>query len=405
MPDNTFEILIKYGLDSTKAKEAAQELNKLKEANKDAGKASEEASKKGVEGAKEHAKHIEGLHKATNLLYRQFGELGHLLHGLVSLPALGITALAISLQKGAEYLLEMRDRLVEVKKEAAALNAANISGLNAQIAAAKAATDQLEDKLSHAGDQNDPIGAQFKAKRARLEAEAKARGGALSPQQERALIAEEFAARQAAAPGLNAAASVASNKATGSGAELLKAQNELAVLVASQPKLIEAVAQASVPTLAQAAKAWAMGSNDEERGNILKELVIQAKSGPQALLDSNVDQQASLQARIGKLSSQRALAASEAARAEAAASGNLSAMGGLVGTATTFEAGQTGALMGRLPGMPSGSPTAKFAEYLHVNGEKDDRIVEIVMQLLDKTKSTAEKLALIDSEVKSLQRR
>lgn len=152
MADNVFEILIKYGLDPTKAREAQREMDALKKKTKEVGEASEEASEKGSKGAKEHTKHIEGLHKATGLLFRQFGELGHLLHGFVSLPALGITAVAVILSKVAEHAAHTKKAIQEAGEKLDAMNISKVEQLRTALTNAAVESHKLVVDLEHAGD-------------------------------------------------------------------------------------------------------------------------------------------------------------------------------------------------------------------------------------------------------------
>lgn len=96
MADNVLEILVKFIKNDAAAKQAAAEIESLR--NKSAS-ATDEMSK----GAQKAAGHIHGMGRAVNLLQRQLGELGHLFHFVFNLPALAVAGVAIGIHKVTEF--------------------------------------------------------------------------------------------------------------------------------------------------------------------------------------------------------------------------------------------------------------------------------------------------------------
>jgi len=95
MADNTFEILIKYGLESSKAKEAVKEMEKLKETTKEVGKEGvkqeeqvAEATKKTTSAKKQLSDAVKGLAHEYPIL----GQIGRLALSPIALSVAGIVA-------------------------------------------------------------------------------------------------------------------------------------------------------------------------------------------------------------------------------------------------------------------------------------------------------------------------
>lgn len=102
MADNSVEILIKFGLDPAKAKEAVRELETLKQK-------STEAHREGGRSAEEHEKKIGGLNKALNLLENQFGDIGRIVGFAFKHPIAAATAAAaIGLQQVREQAAKLQ---------------------------------------------------------------------------------------------------------------------------------------------------------------------------------------------------------------------------------------------------------------------------------------------------------
>lgn len=103
MADNVFDILIKYGLDSTKAKEAAQELDKIKEATTATGKEGvkqEEAVTAATKKTFTSKKELKEMVKQLGMEFPILGQLGRL--------ALNPIVLATTAVTGAFQLWKLR---------------------------------------------------------------------------------------------------------------------------------------------------------------------------------------------------------------------------------------------------------------------------------------------------------
>lgn len=149
MADNIFEILIKYGLDSSKAKEAAAELNKIKDATTAAGK----------EGVKQE----EAVEKATSktaLAKKQFKEaiqgVAAQYPGLAAAARLALNPITLSIAALTTAFVIFKDKLTEAadtfgrtKWKNTEINqaAADWTKYAASVSAAKSATDGLQENL------------------------------------------------------------------------------------------------------------------------------------------------------------------------------------------------------------------------------------------------------------------
>jgi len=112
MPDNEVDILIRFGLDASKARDAVSELRKIKSANDDASASAVKGSEAAGAASQEQSKHVSGLHKAVGLLTHQFGELGRLAHFALTNPiSFGVAAVAIGLHKINEKSAELQETL------------------------------------------------------------------------------------------------------------------------------------------------------------------------------------------------------------------------------------------------------------------------------------------------------
>jgi len=89
MADNIFEILIKYGLDSTKATEAIREMNKLKAASAD-------ATKEIATGTEKAGFKTNELKKSVHLLSAEFGPLGKIAGFILNPMVAAVGALALA---------------------------------------------------------------------------------------------------------------------------------------------------------------------------------------------------------------------------------------------------------------------------------------------------------------------
>jgi len=116
MADNTFEILIKYGLDSSKAREAAVELRKLE----DTGKSSGNETAKAAENANAKFKDVK---KSVELVGGELGQVGNVLRYVFNPAILGAAVLA----KGIGSVLEAFRTFAEGLKQSS-INAARSVG-------------------------------------------------------------------------------------------------------------------------------------------------------------------------------------------------------------------------------------------------------------------------------------
>jgi uncharacterized protein YoxC len=104
--DHELDILIKFGMDPTAARQAVTELNNVKRGTE---AVSQEATVLGHNTDKA-TQHTHGYHRALTLLTRQFGEFGHILHyASFSLLAGGLAALAVAIHKTVEYFKNLKE--------------------------------------------------------------------------------------------------------------------------------------------------------------------------------------------------------------------------------------------------------------------------------------------------------
>jgi len=221
--NNTVEILIRFGLDPAKAREAAKELDGLKAKSK-------EANETGGKAADDHAQKVHGLNKAWGLVRSQLGEVGHLLHFVTSGPALALAALAITIHKIVEAFTSWRARIEAAAMELQKLDRAKIDG--ARDAATKAALEmgKFASEIEKAKTSMNGLEQSFKNFRAAQQA------AGIS---DAATDAAELARRTAKAPELEGAARVAGHIAANlaKDPELIAAQVTLAAEKAKTEEL------------------------------------------------------------------------------------------------------------------------------------------------------------------------
>ncbi|NOS70047.1 MAG: hypothetical protein HOP33_08960 [Verrucomicrobia bacterium] len=306
--ENSLDILINILTQQTGDETAQKILEKLRaEIKKLQGeldelkRKSEDAHDKGGKGAKKHAEHIDGLHRATNLLFRQFGELGHLLHSFVSLPALGLTALGIGIAFLTEKFHKMQEKIEETAKKLETLNASKLDALRTNMAGAVATMQQLNDQLDHAGDVTDPIKGKF----------------INDPRKERM-------ARYGVRDSLDEEAKRAAQAAAdiGNDEELRQATAKLAEARLEEAKIIK---EGDLTRLPEYVKRF--GEGDESVAGKIAHGVEASLA-----LGKNRDEQSEYQSTIDRFGGRKTKLNSAAARALAAATGNYARIGELDAT-------------------------------------------------------------------------
>ena len=106
MPDNILDILIRFGLDKTKANEAAAELRKVgEEAKRTHSTTAAEAEKAEIK--------TKDLHKANKLLSHELGIIGHYLRYVFNPGILGAAALASTVGKVSDAFFGFLKSLTE----------------------------------------------------------------------------------------------------------------------------------------------------------------------------------------------------------------------------------------------------------------------------------------------------
>lgn len=217
MADNLIEILIKFGLDKSKAEEASRELRRLGETSAAAGKAGVKAATEHAEATEKSTKKIEGMNKAMNLLESKLGEFGQLAKFVMSPETLGVAALAVGLDQIFGHFQKIKEEAEAAGMKLQAMDQAKLEGLQKALQTSRESAAGLTRELAGAGHVMDTLKEGFD----RQSAARTAMGLPTDP-------AAELQARATAQPGLNAAAEAA----TAAVAALDK-----------DPKFIEAAAQ------------------------------------------------------------------------------------------------------------------------------------------------------------------
>lgn len=182
--DNELDILIRVKADLAAAQATVAELKELKRQAVAAGVSTGDldqqiaaaertqtgAGKKLEEQTKKNTEHTGHLGKAVKLLTNQFGELGHLSHFALSLPALGIAALAVGIGLAVEKFKQWREHIEAAALELQKLNQAKLDGVKAAMDAGKISTADLIRELAAAGKQVDTLKEKFNQLKAAYDA-------------------------------------------------------------------------------------------------------------------------------------------------------------------------------------------------------------------------------------------
>ena len=203
MADNLVEILIKFGLDKSKATEAAAQIKDIQTASTEAGKAGVKAATEQAEATEKGTRKIEGMHKAMNLLESKLGEFGHVVKFIMSPEALGVAALAIGLDKIFEHFKKIKEEAEEAALKMQAMEQAKLDGLQTALKNTKTAAADLREQIAGAGHDLDTLKEHFDSTAA-----ARAAAGLSSDE------AGELKQRYFEQPGLTAAAEAARNAAS-----------------------------------------------------------------------------------------------------------------------------------------------------------------------------------------------
>jgi len=247
MADDSLEIQIKLSADLAAAQETVAELKELKRQAVAAGvstgdldkqitsaeRSAGQFTKQISEGGQKGVGHIQGLHRAIGFLGRQFGEVGHLAHFALSLPALGIAALGLGIAAVVEHFTELQKKIDEAQKKLEELQLAKINGLRDATTASADAMERFNLAMAAANGSKDPLqGQKFN-----------------SPE-------EELYMRQHLAPGLDAAATAAMRAAAANKTDPFanSASKELAAALAAEPELKHAIHTAGEMGWAERAK-------------------------------------------------------------------------------------------------------------------------------------------------------
>ncbi len=171
MADSQFDILIKLHADLAGAKSSLAELKELKrqaiatgvstgDLDKELASAERSAAafgKKVEDAGKKGEAKIQGLHRAFHRLGSIVPGVGNLIQSAVSLPALGVTALAVGLGVLIEKFVAYKAKIEAAAKAMDELNLSKITALRDATATAASEMAKFNTELARASESNDPL--------------------------------------------------------------------------------------------------------------------------------------------------------------------------------------------------------------------------------------------------------